>query len=62
MKRLSVQETYKTFNSFLLNKKINNVKTFEELKKMFFKNKKNINNNLTKDKTIIQFLTRQISR
>ena len=62
IKRLSISETYKTFNSFLLNKNINNIKTFEELKKMFFKNKKNINDNLTKDKTIIQYLTRQISR
>ena len=45
--RLSIVETIHTFNTFLYQKNLNNVKTFEELTTNFIKNKKDINDAMT---------------
>tara|TARA_B100000035_G_C21035688_1_gene570798 strand:+ start:2048 stop:3217 length:1170 start_codon:yes stop_codon:yes gene_type:complete len=45
--RLSIVETIHTFNAFLYQKNLNNVKTFEELTNNFIKNKKDINDAMT---------------
>ena len=49
-KRLSLIETMHTFNTFLYQKNINNVKTFEELTGSFIDNKKNVEEEIVKDK------------
>tara|TARA_B110000971_G_C20026948_1_gene509368 strand:+ start:218 stop:1420 length:1203 start_codon:yes stop_codon:yes gene_type:complete len=49
-KRLSLIETMHTFNTFLYQKNINNVKTFEELTGSFINNKKKLENEITNDK------------
>ena len=49
-KRLSLIETIHTFNTFLYQKNINNVKTFEELTGSFINNKKTLKNEIIKDK------------
>jgi serine/threonine protein kinase len=49
-KRLSLIETMHTFNTFLYQKNINNVKTFEELTGSFIDNKKNVEAEIVKDK------------
>ena len=49
-KRLSLIETIHTFNTFLYQKNINNVKTFQELTGSFIDNKKNVEQEIVKDK------------
>ena len=49
-KRLSLIETMHTFNTFLYQKNINNVKTFQELTGSFIDNKKNVEEEIVKDK------------
>ena len=49
-KRLSLIETIHTFNTFLYQKNINNVKTFQELTGSFNDNKKNVEQEIVKDK------------
>ena len=45
--RLSIVETIHTFNTFLYQKNLNNVTTFEELTNNFIKNKEDINDAMT---------------
>ena len=48
--RLTLVETLHTFNTFLYQKNINNIKTFEQLTDSFIENKKEIDKEITLDK------------
>ena len=48
--RLSMVETIHTFNTFLYQKNINNIKTFEQLTDSFIENREELNKEITLDK------------
>ena len=48
--RLKITETIHTFNIFLYQKNINNIKTFEELTDTFIENRINMEDKITKDR------------
>ena len=50
--RLSIKETIHTYNGFLYKKNVNNIKTFEEVKKIFINNKMAINEKLELERKI----------
>ncbi len=61
-KRLSVEETIVTFNTFLYKKDVNNLWTFENIADIFAKNRDDISKKLSKDIKMNQFLTKTIER
>ena len=48
--RLSLVETLHTFNTFLYQKNINNIKTFEQLTDSFIENRREMEDEITLDK------------
>ena len=62
--RLNLVETLHTFNTFLYQKNINNIKTFEQLTDSFIENKKEIDQEITLDKKkgLYQTKTMRIQR
>ena len=48
--RLNLIETIHTFNTFLYQKNINNIKTFEQLTDSFIENRKELDKKITLDK------------
>jgi hypothetical protein len=48
--RLTLTDTVHTFNAFLYQKNMNNIKTFEQLTSSFIENRNKMNNKIEKDK------------
>ena len=48
--RLTLTDTIHTFNTFLYQKNINNIKTFEELTDSFIENRTKLDNEISNDK------------
>ena len=61
-KRLSIENTIQTFNSFLLTNEINKESTFDELTGIFIENRKEISINLQNDQKKDRLITRNIDR
>ena len=60
--RLSVSETLKSFNGFLLNNDINKKITFDAINNLFLKNRDEISIKIEKDQKNNRLITRKIEK
>lgn len=59
-RRLTVTQTWQSFNQFLYKLEVNNIITFEEITEEYIKNREKINKEVFKNKTNVRLITKKI--
>ena len=59
-RRLTVTQTWQSFNQFLYKLEVNNIITFEEITEEYIKNREKINKEIFKNKTNVRLMTKKV--